>query len=528
MKNNFKIYSFTILSLLLIVQNSVQSQSGSLDQSFSGDGKLTSMIGSGDDRAFGLTTQANGKIIVVGSTVNGSQSDFAIVRYNSDGTPDNSFSGDGKLVIDFNGGDDEARSVIVLNNGNILISGSASIGNSYDFALVMITADGRLQTSFSGDGKLNIDFNKLDDFCYSMQVFNNKIYLGGQTLGAQGEEFAIAVINMDGSPDLGFDADGKANYNIGPSPDFGTAIAVQTDGKIVLTGYTGSDFLDQIATIRCLENGMLDVSFSGDGKIITDIGPDRDRAYAVAIQKDQKIIVAGYTYHQSGNDFALVRYLMDGSLDKSFSNDGIVVQGIGTRFDEASAMVLQEDGKILVAGQAAQPATDADFGLARFTESGVLDKEFSGDGVVITPIGNGKSEDESFAIAIQPDGKIVIAGEAENGTNLDFAVARYHSGLTVGTFAESLNIDRLELYPNPTTQHFNLGFTLTKEQTLTIALCNHFGQALYTFTNQYSFSASRHHLYYQLPESINSGIYFLHIQSKQKSIKVLPLFVRKH
>lgn len=98
--------------------------------------------------------------------------------------------------------------------------------------------------------------------------------------------------------------------------------------------------------------------------------------------------------------------------------DGIVVQAIGTRFDEGYAMILQADGKILVTGEAAQPSSDADFGLARFTDAGILDKTFSGDGSIITPMGSLMSEDVAYAIAIQPDGKIVIAGEAENGTNL--------------------------------------------------------------------------------------------------------------
>ena len=109
-------------------------------------------------------------------------------------------------------------------------------------------------------------------------------------------------------------------------------------------------------------------------------------AFSIAVQQDQKIVVSGFTFNNTGDDFALVRFLPDGSLDKSFSMDGIVVQAIGTRFDEGYAMILQADGKILVTGEAAQPSSDADFGLARFTDAGILDKTFSGDGSIITPL----------------------------------------------------------------------------------------------------------------------------------------------
>lgn len=188
--------------------------------------------------------------------------------------------------------------------------------------------------TFSSDGKATIDFSGTDDYCYSMLVFNDKIYLAGSTITNSQEEFAVAVLSLNGLLDTSFDGDGKASIDIGAGPDFGHAIAIQDDGKLVLTGYTGSDFNNDFATVRLLTAGKLDPSFGQDGKIITDIGPYWERAFSVAIQKDQKVVVSGFTFNNTGNDFALVRFLPDGSLDKGFSMDGILVQAIGTRFDE--------------------------------------------------------------------------------------------------------------------------------------------------------------------------------------------------
>lgn len=505
-----------LLCLLLQAFDSF-TQAGVLDQTFSGDGKVITAVGTGDDQAYGIASQPNGKLVVVGTSENGASTDFAIVRYNADGSLDNSFSGDGKLLLDIAGGNDEARAVVILSNGMILVSGFASVGNSIDFAIVLLSSDGKLVNTFSSDGKATIDFSGTDDYCYSMLVFNDKIYLAGSTITNSQEEFAVAVLSLNGLLDTSFDGDGKASIDIGAGPDFGRAIAIQDDGKLVLTGYTGSDFNNDFATVRLLTAGKLDPSFGQDGKIITDIGPNWERAFSVAIQKDQKVVVSGFTFYNTGNDFALVRFLPDGSLDKSFSMDGILVQAIGTRFDEGYAMALQADGKILVTGEAAQPSTDADFGLARFTDAGILDKTFSGDGSVITPMGNLMSEDIAYAIALQKDGKIVIAGEAENGMNLDFAVARYTSGLVINTEQSVSILENARIYPNPVADYFLLNFNLKEDKRLSIELIDSEGKKRQSFFTNYQLVPGAHTLTCKLNRDLMSGTFYVVISTGNQS-----------
>ncbi len=174
----------------------------------------------------------------------------------------------------------------------------------------------------------------------------------------------------------------------------------------------------------------MDNSFDGDGKQTTDFNGSDDIANSLAIQTDGKIVVAGQAYNPNtdNTDFALARYNSNGSLDNSFDGDGkltgFYLAG-NTRF---TAIAIQTDGKIVVAGQAFNPNTgNYDFALARYNSNGSLDNSFDGDGKLTTDfIG---SDDYAYSLAIQTDGKIVVAGQTYNPNtgNYDFALARYNS-----------------------------------------------------------------------------------------------------
>ncbi|HQH86392.1 MAG TPA: tandem-95 repeat protein, partial [Anaerolineaceae bacterium] len=200
------------------------------------------------------------------------------------------------------------------------------------------------------------------------------------------------------------------------------AVAVQADGKIVAAGYTENGSTYDFALARYNSDGSLDTTFSGDGLLTTDFGSDSDYACAVALQADGKIVAAGSADNGSNTDFALARYNPDGSLDITFSGDGKLTNDFGSGYDHAQAVAVQADGKIVAAGYASNGSND-DFALARYNPDGSLDTTFSGDGLLTTAFGSGN--DGADAVAVQADGKIVAAGSAYNGSNLDFALARY-------------------------------------------------------------------------------------------------------
>jgi uncharacterized delta-60 repeat protein len=190
----------------------------------------------------------------------------------------------------------------------------------------------------------------------------------------------------------------------------------------VVAGSSDASGRSAFALARYLPNGALDPSFGGDGRVRSDFG---SYALAVALQPDGKIVVAGWSSTASGGGaFALARYLPNGTLDVTFSDAGTVRTNFGSGSeDQAFALAIQPNGKIVVAG--VSDSSDG-FALARYLSNGTLDPSFSGDGKVRTPFGSG-SRDEARALAIQPDGKIVVAGvSTASGTN-DFALARYHT-----------------------------------------------------------------------------------------------------
>ncbi len=303
-----------------------------------------------------------------------------------------------------------------------------------DITYKIFYAIGLLDESFDGDGKVTTDIGSSYDSANAVAIQEDgKIVVAGYSTGSS-DDFAVVRYNSDGSLDTYFgpNGNGKVTTDIGSSTaDYARAIAIQGDGKIVVAGYsTGSS--DDFAVVRYNSNGSLDIYFgpNGNGKVTTDIGSSTaDYAYAVAIQGDGKIVVAGYSFNGSNYDFVVVRYKSDGSLDTSFgsNSNGIVTTAIGSGDDFAHAVALQGDGKIVVAG-VSYNGSNWDFAVVRYNSDGSLDTSFgsNSNGIVTTAIGS--STDSAQAIAIQiigNIGKIVVAGYSNNGSNFDFAVVRY-------------------------------------------------------------------------------------------------------
>ena len=227
-----------------------------------------------------------------------------------------------------------------------------------------------------------------------------------------------------GALDPGFGTGGKVLTHFGSSSDDKSyAVAIQPDGKIVVAGYSSANGSYDFALARYTRSGALDPGFGTGGKVLTDFGSSSsDGASAVAIRPDGKIVVAGSSDANGTYDFALGRYRKSGALDRRFGTGGKVLTHFGSSSDDlADAVAIQPDGKIVVAGSSdANGSTD--FALARYTKSGALDAGFGTGGKVLTDLG---STDVASAVAVQPDGKIVVAGFSDANGSSDFALARY-------------------------------------------------------------------------------------------------------
>ncbi len=394
---------------------------GLLDTDFGGDGIVMSALSAGDDFGIALALLGDGKLLVGGEVSSDYDMDLAVARYNPDGSLDAAFGSAGWTRTDLDGWDDYAAGIAVQPDGRILLAGTSRD----DFALVRYTAAGSLDASFGSAGWLRTDFFGSADEAKAVAVqADGRIMVAGYAMNGTQYDFALARYLPDGSLDASFGGDGKVTDDLTGDQDQIKAIAIQPDGKIIAVGSVkNGSRLHDFAVARYHSNGDRDLTFGINGWIATDFFSGHDFAYAVALQADGKIVVAGaadIVYEHAV--FALARYTAGGNLDATFDGDGRLVTDFGAVGDFAYAVCIQPDGKIIAAGYANNGVND-DFALVRYNPNGSLDPGFSGDGMLMTDLAAG--EDKGLAVVLQSDGKVVLAGSAFNGSNADFALARY-------------------------------------------------------------------------------------------------------
>ena len=342
------------------------TSSGSLDGTFGSGGKVTTTFGSIEGGANAVALQSDGKIVAAGRSRTSTGSVIALVRYNSDGSLDTGFGVGGKVTTSVGSSDDGANAVALQSDGKIVVAGTSLMtGSSYDFAVLRYNPNGSLDTSFDGDGKVTTSLSVSDDYALSVAIQpDGKVVVAGNSYGTNERGFTLVRYQANGSLDTTFDGDGKVTITVGGYKDTPSAVLIQSDGKIVTAGYSFSDGHANFTLIRFNTNGSLDASFDADGIVTTSVSPSDDAAQAAAIQSDGKIVAAGFS-NGGNNDFALVRYNTDGSLDSLFGGGGIVTTPIGPSYDIANAITIQPDGKIVVAGYSFN-GSNTDFALIRF------------------------------------------------------------------------------------------------------------------------------------------------------------------
>lgn len=407
--------------------------SGDLDTTFSGDGKQTTDIaGHWDDDLWAIARQSDGKIVAVGERYDPANwkaptHDFALARYQSNGSLDTSFSGDGKQLTNFGGLDIAFGVAIQPSTGKIVVSGQKCTSALIcDVALARYNANGTLDTTFSGDGKQTIAHGTEDNGAYGGLAIQSdgKIVMAGYMVNSHGDyDFAVYRVNANGSLDNTFSGDGRVNLGFGAGRQDDAPGLILRAGKIIIAGKTCDATWKacNFAIARLNSDGTLDTTFSADGKQTTDFGGS-DAGYALAVQSDGKILVAGEKHAGTVESIALARYKNDGSLDTTFSTDGKQTVTLGSEA-YAHDVLVQPDGKIVVAAQAHNGAEYDDFAIVRLNPGGSLDTTFSGDGKLLLDITAGH-DDRARGLIRQPDGKYVLGGGTYDGTQVDFALAR--------------------------------------------------------------------------------------------------------
>ncbi|MDQ3130158.1 MAG: FG-GAP-like repeat-containing protein [Acidobacteriota bacterium] len=424
---------------IFTIQQPALENSPYLDTTFGTGGKVRTAIGTVNELATDVALQSDGKIVAVGVNNDGNNGggDFALVRYNANGSLDTTFGAGGKVTTSLSSGQDWAQVAAIQSDGKIVAAGYSS----NNFALVRYNADGSIDNTFGAGGKVTTVIGTNRSFIYDILIQPDGKLVAAGWYDGPNISFAAARYNSDGSLDNTFGTGGKVASAIS---GYAHAAALQTDGKIVIVGESG-----QNATIaRYNSNGSPDTTFGTNGIFLTP-NPSGQSAVArsVVIQADGKIVVAG---NKSGSsiDFYLARYAANGSLDTTFGSGGTIATPFGNN-DFAFGAALQSDGKIIAAGYSNTNSSDAtnDFALARYNSDGSLDTTFGSGGKILTPVGS--LGDSGQAIAIQPDGKAIVAGYMNNGANQDFAVVRYAASQTPTT-SETFTVTRSDDRNNPT------------------------------------------------------------------------------
>lgn len=402
---------------------------GVLDPAFGNGGKVTTQVGKGSDVINALAVQ-DGKVIAVGHTFNGTNSDFLILRYNTDGSLDPTFGSSGKVVIDF-GSRDSASAVAVDSKNRLVVAGSAFKDTNYDFALVRLDRDGRVDTTFASGGKATTAIGSGDDLATDVAVRSgDDILIAGSAYNGSDFDFALVHYSSSGVFDSLFGpsgSGGKVLTSFSSGDAFVHALLLQPDGKIILAGDTFNVNNYDFALARYDSNGILDTAFNNGGRVVTPL-PDDQILQAAAI-RNNKIVAAGFSLNNTtGSDLVLARYDLSGQMDLSFDTDGVVTTSVGSGNDVAFTLLVQPDDKIFVAGKTFN-GVNYDFVVAHYNVNGTLDLPFGGGtGKTITDFGGG--DDAAYDMVIV-NGAIIVAGESVLNDNRDLALARYDANGTL-------------------------------------------------------------------------------------------------
>lgn len=442
------------------------NEDGTLDESFGSSGISTTDFNISLETLRAIALRDDGKIISIGR--GGSDIfDFAITCHNADGTIDTNFGDNGRVITDIDLTLDYPSSVIMLDENKFLVAGGAD-------------------------------------------------YPGFDT--DEDSDFAVVKYNQDGSLDQSFGSEGKVMSDIdNNSLDAIKAIELLPDGKIVAVGYTDNDNGedDNFAIVRYHADGNIDTSFGTNGIVIVDFDNKFDLPNDLAIQPDGKIVIVGYSKLLPLTEFAIIRLLGNGEIDHSFGEAGKqLISFNSSPLNQATSVAIQKDDKIVISGFSYQGDYNC-FSMARLNENGQIDSTFGIQGKVITDFNANSASNDML---IQEDNKLVLIGISNNqlGDTTNFGLARYTVDLVLNNTETKIRDIQLKVYPNPVIDDLSFQFDLLEKNQLSLYLLDNTGKVLQTYFKQKEHIGGLYN--YQLETSnLKSGAYYLVLSDPNNS-----------
>lgn len=456
------------------------------DATFNLTGKQTVGFTNQFDSANAVVVQGDGKILLAGYTSSNTTgiNSFALARLNADGSLDTTFDTDGRVTTDFAGASAQAVGAAVVADNKILVGGFVTQGANTDFVFVRYNSNGSLDTTFGNAGIQVVDVGFASELATSMLVTadGNFVYLAGSDGDATSSDFLVARFNVaSGTLDTTFGG-GDGVVTAATPAGFGevSSIALTSDGSIVAAGFQNAGVSD-FAIAKFTSAGVLDNTFGASGFFVTDFAGQNlaDEALGVAVQSDGKIVAVGFSGNtlpkQGASRYAILRLTAGGALDNTFATSGKYLSAPATAtFQSLDAVMVLPDNRIVAVGTSGDPtapaaspdAINSNFAALRFSANGALDTTFGDAGEAHVDLTG--YFDQAGAVALQSDGRIVLAGFTGNtssaGGGSDFGVARLS--------ADADNTTRIATLfaPTPVAQGSPALFTLTLDQPAATAL----------------------------------------------------------
>jgi uncharacterized delta-60 repeat protein len=522
MKKTLTIFSFLSLPFMLFAQTQ-----GSLDATFGTNGKVITAVTTLNDKSKDLLVQPDGKIIVGGevSNVLGDTSYIELVRYNTNGSVDNSFGINGKVFTGFNNVNCSLKALALQPDGKIVAVGytldKAIVANTKtDFAIVRYNPNGSLDTSFDGDGRVTTDFNSDVDIAYALAIqTDGKIVVVGDSKQGRQMQSVMARYNPNGALDVTFNGNGKILTSLFRDDGYQIyTVTVLSDNNILLGKRTFSDSgqYQLVATdmLKYSSAGILDISFGNVGGRLNEVS----QFPIHKVLSNGKILIASYIFNPiDGSSIQLLRYNANGRKDSTYGNQGIIITRYKNPAVSVTDFIEQKDGRIAVLARfstfvSGQPDS---FGLVRYNYDGSLDNTFGTLGNAHFPrTFNGEQYNK---LTIQSDGKLVACGTHTDPTNkFNFIVSRFNN--LISAIKNPEKIGPLSIFPNPTKNELNIDLKGLIHANFLLKITDLTGRIVYQ--NKYDKSLIGNTLQINISDLI-AGLYVLSMTSDKERVSQL-------
>ncbi|MDW3651032.1 MAG: T9SS type A sorting domain-containing protein [Bacteroidia bacterium] len=493
------------LLIFLLYSDILFGQEVRLDSTFGIGGKVTFDFGNAYSYARDVRMQYAGKIVVGGYTENPANDDFALVRFDQNGSIDTTFGIGGSTTTNFQfNEDDQAMSLDIASDSSIILVGPSSRTLSNSLGFSWYYSDGSMR--FQG----NISAGPIFDTTYQVLIQpDGKIILGGFSLF---NSFLISrrLVNPL-QIDFSFGDEGIAQIDccgINTSLD----LLLQPDGKILSIGVNKgfSSGNRNFSVGRFNSDGSTDSSFNSVGVFTQDFGFNYELAFAGALTSNGKIVLGGLGEYDGAFGFNMIQLSSHGQLDTTFGNSGILRADFVPHLGGESLVILP-GGKIIAVGTYTQ-GPDEDFALLRFMPNGIVDSTFGQNGMLLTDFEG--TDDRAYSVTYDSSShSLFVVGESVDDTSAVFAIAKYNLGARVGLEKFPSIIQEAKLYPNPSRSDSQLKFSLHNSASLTIDILDLQGRSFRNITRDQFFHSGAHEVDVVMDE-IPAGVYSLRILSR--------------